>query len=1064
MKRNLFMRSLLTALFAVLGASTLAFGQGVTGSALNGRVIDQTGKPLENVAITALHGPTGTTYSTLTRPDGRFNIPGVRVGGPYTITAKLIGYHEQKADGIRLTLGENRRLSFTLVESAIELQAINVTAEKNEILSANRTGAETHISEQEIDDLPSIARSIQDFARLSPQVVGTNIGNSDNTGGSSIGGNNNRFNNIQIDGAILNDVFGLAASGTPGGQANVQPISLDAIQEFQVAIAPYDVRQGGFTGGSINAVTRSGTNKWKASGFFFGRDQDFVGDLINLDGTPNPIARFHQIQTGGRIGGPLVKDKVFLFFTGEAENRDRPIQVGLAGSGAPTVNPNTVSDVQRVISIAQQQYGFNAGTANETLGRAQNNSKFFTRLDFNLSDQHHLKLRYNHVDASAERGISRSTREFGLDSQGYTFNSVQNSVVAQLDSRFTNSMSNMARFSYLRQRESRDSDLAPFPEVEIFAGPGGEAITLGTERFSQANALAQDVYEFTDDLSFYKGEHAITVGTHNEFFNFDNLFIQDFFGQYQFNSIDDFQAGLPSRFRHSFSTTGNQFQTANWSAYQLGGYVQDEFQATPNIKLTIGVRADVPILPDDPGSNPAFSASFPGLDTNAVPSGNVLFSPRAGFNIDVTGNRTTQIRGGTGLFSGRNPFVWLSNQYSNNGITFGRIDQRPSSNPNLVFVPDPLNQPTTGPGVGTTTEINVTNPNFDFPQVFRSNLGIDQQIVPGLTATMDLLYTKNVNAILFRDLALVEAGTAFDGRKLFASGRPIDPTFTDVFELNSVSQGHQTQLTFQLQKQPSGFLPGLSGSLAYTYTDAQDVNSGQSSRSISNFQFNEAGIDPNNPDVGTSDFEILHRILANATYHLRYAHGFESALTIFYTGRSGRPFNWIYFGDANNDNFRFNDLIFVPGTANDAIFDLNRGGKPFSAWQSFMQSDAGLMAAAGGIVPKNTSREPWVNQLDLRFKQTIPSVQGHSLQLTLDIQNVINLLDSSKGLQKFARFQSKTIFSFRGYDSASGKPIVRFTQRDTNGDGVVTRDDIFSTDNILSRWAIQLGARYNFGF
>ncbi|MFQ5746008.1 MAG: carboxypeptidase regulatory-like domain-containing protein [Gemmatimonadota bacterium] len=1061
MKPRSFVRAFVMPAAFLLGMTSIAFGQGVTTAAVNGTILDRAGQPIENVVVTAVHTPSGSRYQTLSRADGRFNLPGLRVGGPYTISAEFIGYATESVDNVRLSLGEDRRIQFTLLEEAVQLQGIEVVAERGAIMSSSRMGAQRSISTEEIESLPTIARSVQDFARLTPQAVGTNIGSSENIGGTSIGGKNNRFNNIQVDGAILNDVFGLPASGTPGGQANSQPISLDAVQEFQVALSPFDIRQGGFTGGSVNIITRSGTNRYEGSAYFFGRNDSFVGQLNDQD-----IAQFDELQTGLRLGGPLQKDKAFFFLSGEIKQTDRPLELGLFGSSLPNTIDISQAQVDSIISIARSTYSHDPGNFTTALQRATDDFKIFGRLDFNLSDKHHLTVRHNHVDATSDRGIRRNSFEAGLGSQGYAFDAVSNSSVLQLDSRFKSNLANMFRFAYQRQRDKRTPDLAPFPEVDIEPLPfQGESIVLGTERFSQQNALDQDVFEITDDLTYWTGDHAITIGTHNEFFSFSNLFIQDAFGQYEFEgaqAITDFANGTPSRYRVSISKTSERFPSIDWSAFQLGFYAQDAWQVSPRVNITLGLRADIPIVSDDPAENASFAAAFPGFHTSKVPSGNILWSPRFGFNADLDGQRNTQLRGGAGVFSGRNPFVWLSNQYSNTGLDFIRIDCRASRGCAVpAFQPDPFNQPLIAGGVSTTTEVDITDPDFKFPQAFRSNLAIDHQLVPGLIGTVEGIYTKTIKDIIFQDLSIVEAGNAIDGRKLF-SDTPVAAEFSPgVFLLTNTEDGYSAQITGQLRKQlGEGFLPDLSGSLAYTYTKSQDVNSGTSSRSISNFQFNEIGVDPNNPGSATSDFEIQHRIVADASYRVHYGDGWSTTLTAFYVGRSGRPFNWIYSGDANNDGRRSNDLIFVPATASDAIFDQGT----FAQWDAFVSSDDGLAENRGRIVERNSSREPWVNQLDLRLAQVIPSVRGHNLEITLDVVNFLNLLNSDWGHQEFVSFQSKSILSFRGYDSATGKPIVRFTQSDTNNDGVVTRDDIFNTDNILSRWAIQLGARYSFGF
>lgn len=1062
MKYDLPLRTAAFAAFAALGglfAPSAALAQGVTTAAVNGRVTGQDLGPLASAVVSAVHGPSGTSYSTLTREDGRFNIPGMRVGGPYTITVELIGYREESAESLVLALGENRRVDFVLGVQAVAVGEITVTAERGAILSGGRTGPQQTVTTQEIESLPTIARSIQDFARLTPQALGTNIGSSENIGGISFGGKNNRFNNISVDGAILNDVFGLPASGTPGGQANSQPISLDAVQEFQVAIAPFDVRQGGFTGGSINVVTRSGTNDFDASGYFFGRNQSFTGELDE-----NPLSDFSEMQAGFRAGGPVQRDRIHFFVSGELKQTSRPLALGLIGSGQTNTIDVEPSSVSQIIDIANSVYNYNPGAFEESLQRDTDDLKLFGRLDFNLSDNHHLTVRHNHVNANSARGISRHSGEVGLPSQGYTFDAVSNSSVVQLDSRLGNSTSNMFRLSYQRQRDARTPDFPIFPEVDITEGPRGEGVTLGLERFSQQNALDQDVFEITNDLTLFRGDHTFTVGTHNEFYSFSNLFIQDAFGQWEFGGLEDFQAGTASRYRASISRLSERFPRAEWGAMQFGFYAQDQIDLSDRFNVTLGLRADIMALPDEPLENPNFAAAFPGRHTSDVPSGNVMWSPRLGFNAALDEDRTTQLRGGTGIFTGRNPFVWLSNQYSNTGMDFIRIDCaafRGCTPP--PFTGDPNNLPEVPGAVIPTTEVNLTDTDFRFPQAWRTTLGLDRELRDRLVLTVEGIYTKNVNDILFQDLSLVRDGRTSDGRVRF-SNDAVDPEFSPgVFLLDNTSQGRQVQFTTQLQKRFGGdFLPNMFGSLSYTWTDATDVNSGQSSRAISNFQYNEVGVDPNDPGEGTADFEIRHRIVASVSQRIAWSEDVGTTITAFYEARAGRPFSWTYFGDANNDSRRFNDLVFVPGDADDAIFDTDcRGCLDFAAWDAFVSNEPGLDAFRGRIVDRNSSREPWVRSLDLRIAQDLPlpGAGSQDLEVTLDFINVGNFFNEEWGRQRYAPFQAPTILTFRGYDDDTGRPIVRFYQGDENDDGVADASDVFDIDNILSRWAIQLGVR-----
>jgi hypothetical protein len=1059
--------------FCFLLLPALVFAQGVTTAALNGTVVDNKGQPLVGANVVAEHVPSGSIFGAASRSDGRFNIPGLRVGGPYTVTAAYIGYKTQKQENVYLALGQDLKIAFVLPEEAIELGEVVAVAERDAILSASRSGTITNVSTAAIERLPTITRTIQDFTRLSPLVVTPTTENSDNIGGMAVAGKNNRSNNFQVDGAVLDDAFGLAESGTPGGQANLQPISLDAIQEFQVSIAPYDVRQGNFAGGLINAITRSGNNQFSGSAYFFGRNESFVGDVEVLDPTSGQkrkqeFPEFKDYQGGFRFSGPLIQNKLFFFVNGEVRRRDEPFDIGINDPSKPINFPIAADSLQKIVNIARAQYGYDDVGGFDPFTAETNDEKIFARLDYNLSNRHRLTLRHNFVDGDLDRGVIRSSSLFTLESNQYDFVSQTNSTVLQLNSTLGSSMANEARVSYTRIRDKRKPLASPFPQVLIDLGPAD--VRLGVERFSQANALDQDVIELTNNLMYFRGNHAFTLGTHNEFISFDNLFIRDFYGNYEFDGIQNFINRRPRAYSVSVSQDPNNPQPrANWSYMQLGFYAGDEWKVTPKLNLNIGLRLDVPIFSDDPAFNSTFAAVFPGFSTSDVPSGKLLWSPRLGFNYDISGDRSTQIRGGAGIFAGAPPGVWLSNQYSNTGTEFKRFDVRGASTPN--FVADPNAQPATGFTPIATTEINITDKDFKFPQVLRTNLAVDRQMPLGLVGTLEFLYSKDLNEILYKDLNLglasqpgVPIGTTPDGRRASfrtsaGTNARVSPAFTNVIVLDNTNEGYQWNLTAQVQKQLNqGPLPNLFGSLSYAYMDAKDVNSGRSSQAISQWRFNEVESDPNNPPARTADFEIQHRVLASLSYKFNYGSGLGTTISAFFEGRSGRPFCYVYNGDANFDGQFSNDMIYVPASADEVIMTAGT----FDLIETFIQSDEALRSHRGQILPRNAAREPWVNRLDLRVAQQIPSISGQNFEITLDILNFLNLLNSDWGEQRFALFQAPTVFNFAGYDAATGKPRMSLRTTDTNRDGKITRDDVLTLDNLASRWQIQLGLRYSF--
>lgn len=1012
------------------------FAQGITTASINGRVLSTEGEPMIGANVVVTHEPTGTVTGAATRTDGSYKVPGLKPGGPYTVTVSYIGYETEKRENIYLSLGQDRTLNFTIAESAVQLGEIVTVAEKNNIISSTRTGAATNVTVTEIEALPTINRGFQDFTRLSPQFADAGR----NEGAYSASGRNNRYNNVQIDGAVNNDLFGLADSGTPGGQAGTQPISLDAIQEFQLLVAPYDVRQGGFTGGGINAITRSGTNIFHGSAYFFGRNQSLVGD-----GPQNePFANFKEQQIGFRFGGPLVRDKVFFFVNGEIARRDEPLDFVIDGSGSSTDfakgNQALVQDAQRFRDILINEYGHDPGGFGQFTRKTPNN-KIFARLDFNLSEKHKLILRHNYINADNDV-LFRDSGVFRFPDQNYKFKNKTNSTVAQLNSTLGNDVYNEARVNLTFIRDDRAPEV-PFPQVQVTVGTGLE-FRAGTEQFSTANALDQNIVEVTDDLTFFKGAHTLTVGTHNEIFSFKNLFIRDNFGTYVFNSLDDFANGVASRYDHSFSNDPNDpRKAASFDVFQLGLYVGDQWAVRQNFNLTLGFRVDVPLMPDTPTANPDVEAAF-GIKTNQTAGGNPLFSPRLGFNWDVKKDATTQVRGGIGIFSGRTPYVWVSNQYSNTGIEFTRIRRTGTDTPQ--FSADPFNQFESTAGA-FTNEVDLIDKDFKFPQVLRTNLGFDRQLPLGLIGTVDFLYSKTINDILYQNLNRTPSGNTLpDGRDLL---QVVDNQFTDVIFLTNTSRGYQWDATFQL-KRP--LAEGLLAGVGYTYGRAKDLNSGKSSQAVSNWGKNEVTINPNDPELTTSDFETRHRILANVTYEKSFIHNAPTTFSLFYVGRSGRPYSTTYSSDINGDGQSY-DLVYVPKDRNDVILTSNN----WDALDAFIDGDPALKDARGSIVSRNASREPWYHRVDLRIAQDlpVPTVSGNQIQITFDILNVLNLLNSDWGKLEFINdsdFRDNRAFAFQGVDPATGKIMMSFTERPQR----------FEISQLDSRWQAQFGIRYIF--
>ena len=1066
------MRPALRNLFCFAAALALALSWApaaqaqVTTGAITGRVTDSESGALPGSTVTAAHQPTGTRYVVVTRGDGSYLIAGARVGGPYTVTAALEGFTTQEKTDIFLRLGQTLPLDFTLDLGAIE-ETVTVVGQADTLFSSSRTGAASNVSLQEIEDLPTISRGFEDFARTNPFMTTAQI----NAGSSaiSVAGRNTRYNNIQIDGAVNNDLFGLADTGTPGGQADTTPISLDAIQEFQLVIADFDVRQGGFSGGSVNAITRSGSNSWKGSAFYYTRDQDWVGDLA--EGQGGEFGTFEEDNYGFRLGGPIARDRVFFFVNGETVDQTTPTGFSIDGqSGQAFAGGALVDEAELFRQTLIDRYGFDPGGIGEDT-RDTPADKLFGRLDFNLAPSHQLTLRHNYVDAANDINFPGTT-SYEFPSEAYTITNETNSTVAQLNSVFGSNAFNEARLTYQTvkdRRGGRGGLTFPWIEIEDVRGaldPQRFEFEVGTEPFSTKNSLDQDILEITDDYTWIRGNHTFVLGTHNELFTFDNLFIQNAFGAYQFATLDAFLNNLPARQWDFTIVPPGQAESQKFEVTQIGLYFGDQWAVKSNLSLTYGLRLDVPFFPDSPTRNPFTEAAY-GFRTDEMPDGEQLWQPRLGFNWDIGGTARRQLRGGGGLFAGRTPYVWISNAYARTGI-----EQQFITVFNAVpFNPDPSGQQVP-PGVPVSIgEFNLIDPDFEFPQVLRFNLAYDHELPWwGLIGSVEAIYADSIQEIDYRDVNLRQVGNLpFDGRPVFEK---IERGVTGAYLITNTSEGEATNVAVKLDK-PAG--RGLWGYLAYVWGDSEVVNEGTSSRAVSNWQFQEA-VNPNRAETSTSDYEVEHRITGSLSYRFNPLTKWPTTVSLYYNHQSGRPYSYLLgtsfsFPDAgrfppppgvpitddfslNGDTGFSNDLFYVPSGPTDVVI-VNSAGEDITAtaWpllDAYINSEECLRKHRGQIAPRNCNRDPWSSTLDLHLAQAVPVGYG-SLAVTLDVLNLANLFDEDSGMVRFVNFGTVTVADLRAV-TADGRPVYQLRPLATP----------FQIDNERSRWRAKLGLRWTF--
>lgn len=1080
----------------VMMLGSIMFAQ-VTTSGITGTITDEAGNTLPGATVLATHVPSGTVYGTITDKDGMFQLLGMRTGGPYKVEVSYIGSNKETYTDITLTLGNAYNLNAQLSKTATQLEQVVIVGTKNSAFNSKKTGSAVNISNDAMNIIPTISRGLKDLTKLSPLA---------NTAGSgtSFAGANNRYNQFAIDGLVNNDVFGLAASGTNGGQTGIEPISLDAIEEFQINIAPYDVRQGGFTGGGINAVTKSGTNTFHGSAYFFGNNQSLVGKNNPADNKKAAYPDYKDYQTGFTLGGPIIKNKLFFFVNGEMDRQSTPLAnaPGTAGSNI------TLDEVNRVLAVINRVApNYDPGSFDNLTNETKSN-KFLAKINWNISKVHKLSLRHSYTYGE-NTSNSLSANALRFSNNAIYFPSTTNSTGLELNSMFSNKMSNRLLVGYTTVRDKRQPMGSPFSTILVNLG-SGKTVTMGSEYSSVANVLNQDIFSLTDDFTLYKGKHSITVGTHNEFYKFYNLFVQNIYGSYAYNSLANFETVgtgtevAPTYYAKSYSfvTDDDPSQSkgaAEFNAFQFGVYGQDEYKATKNLLITAGLRIDLPIFPDKPMNNDSFDSAYAskGVATGTLPDSKLMFSPRIGFNWDVLGDKTFKIRGGTGLFTGRVPFVWVSNQFSNNGQLNGSYSvgstassASPITNPaGIKFVTDPYNQPDAQDfnkpaGRGA---INVIDKNFKFPQVFRTNLAVDKTLPGDINVTLEGIFSKTYNNINFTNLnRQVNELFSFDGvdkRQRYTtssnvttasgynSAARIDSKYEEIVYLQNTNKGYSYNFSLQLQKL---FDFGLNASIAYSFGHSYDLNSGTSSVAYSNWRYVNQVNGLNNLELTKSNFDPGSRFVGFISYQKEYLNKMMSTqISLYYNGQSGQPLSYIYNGDMNYDG-TVNDLVFIPKTSSDinlipytTTVDGNTvthsPAEQWTALDAYIQGDDYLKEHRGEYAERNGARLPFQHNFDLRIMQEFKLKTGtitNKLQVSFDLLNIGNLFNSDWGRQYYATNLQSNLIDFKGLEKIgtiyTNKPTFTYT-----GGGLVNGNP-YSASDLSSRWRGQIGIRYIF--
>ena len=1043
----------------MLLVNVVLFSQ-VTTSKIKGTVTDESGEALFGATVSVLHVPTGTLRGTTAQDNGRYTILNLRVGGPYKITFSYLGFKQQVVNDVFLTLGKTTNIDATLVEEGQSLHEIVISSAKNKIFNNVRTGAQTSVTATQLKVLPTISRSASDFTRLEPTASN-----------GSFGGRNDQFNNFSLDGSIFNNPFGLDAA-TPGGQTNAQPISLDAIEQISVSVAPYDVTQSGFTGASVDAVTKSGTNEFRGTVYGFYRNEDLTGGKINGQDVFKPS--LSQNQYGVSIGGPIIKNKLFFFANFE---KDEVTELGSSfvpntGSGALNESRVLESDLQLVSSILSQVNIDNGQTYNpgayEGFTYDANSTKGLFKLDWNINENHRLAFVYNFLTASKEkpehptalgfRGPNATTLQF--ENAGYQINNNINSFLVELISTFNEETSNKLQVGYTHFDDFRSPLSSPAPSITILNG-GSNYIIAGHEPFSINNRLDQKVLQITNNMSFFKGDHTYTVGFSFEKFMFDNSFNLGAFGAqgvfFPSGDISDFrntagnptaEAALVANYQAQFDAAilANNTRLANGSGNaggyalaetnvgQLAFYLQDEWNASDDLKITYGVRFDKPLFFDTTQKaqevidnaccfDPTISYYNPNtqqevtLDNRKIPTDQWLFSPRVGFNWDANGEGKLQLRGGSGIFTGRLPFVWIGNQIAN---------------PESFFY-------------------QAVDPDFQFPQVWRTNIGVDYKLESNYVISTDLSYSKDINGAHVQNWGLRNPTGTLSGADNRAYYLNSDKGNSGYVFTNS-NRGRTYNFTTKIEKT---FDNGLYTNIAYSYLDSKDVNSIEAEITGDAFAFNPVVGNANNDVLAYSKYGDKHRIIDVASKKFNFfGEKSPTTFTTFFEYAKGGRFNYTYGGDINNDGSSVNDLLYVP-TASELNSMQFTGTGQAAAFESYIQQDEYLNGRRGQYVERYGALVPWRGRWDLKvlqdFNFNVANGKENTIQISLDVLNVENLINSDWGVVQQPRNVQPLGVSV---DANTKVPTYTFDDTLTN---------TFAFDSsLMSRWQAQIGLRYIF--
>ena len=1084
--KNLKKLMLLTIMFAF---SFVAKAQETT-SEIQGNVLASK-HGLAGATITAIHLPSGTKYSTTSRADGRYNLPNLKIGGPYVVTVSFVGFKSESQGDIALVLGQTFKANFVMDDKVTELKEVVVRANQSKVFNNARTGTQDVFNRTQLTGLPSTSRSYKDILKLVP--TNNNF---------SFGGISSQLNNITVDGANFNNSFGLASD--IGGQTGATAISLDAIDQIQVNTSPFDVRQGGFAGGAVNSVTRSGTNKSFGSVYQYFKNKDLQG--YNVNDVTLPKQDYTYDLKGFTFGGAFIKDKLFYFINGEQESREAPGTLWTASTATKSPNGTTISNangdtLDQLAKFLRDKYNFDPGAYQGYTYKSQS-KRLTAKIDWNINSNNTFTLKYSYLKSSNQippsnsgsvnSSYGRTAGQYAMPfyGAGYEINNNANVFTAELNTKFSNSINNKLQLGYTQLRDYRSSlSSGNFPLVDILDGNGQPFTSFGYEQYTYGNKLNTDVYQFNDILSIYKGAHEITLGTQSSYKKYSNGFSPSYEGVYRFNSLADFYASAAgtkaaARYDLSYTLGSGDFPLVGPKDLELGLFLQDKYRATDKLTITYGVRADYTKFSNTFLYNPVvdtLTRFYDGIHANTgiAPNTAIQLSPRAGFNYDVLGDQTLQLRGGTGLFAGPPPFVWISNQASNSGMAlFGSI----SNGQGYMFDPNvDKYRPTATAALSKSYSINVTDPNYKFPQVWKSTLAVDKKLAGGFVVTAEGTYTKNINASVFQNIALPSTGliTLSDGRVRFpyTSVYPQpgivnsanNPSIGNAIYMTNANAGYVWTGTLQVQKVSKNLVT----TLAYTRQVAKDATINGSTAGT---MWGAKPIVGNSNDiqVGYSNNYLPHRIVGSVVYGKELIKHTKTSVGVIYEGSPnnvGSSTSFIYNGDLNNDGYS-NDLMFIPKDASQiklvnaaavsGVADTRTQTELWNQLDAFISNNPYLSKHRGEFAERQAMVLPWVHRFDINITQDVYfNVKGnkHTLRFTADIYNFTNMLNKTWGVYQLPTTTAPLTFTKLDVDGKT--PLFSFPYLD--GKNKVPYTTSFKDDvSGVSRYTIQLGVRYLF--